>query len=114
MKAAIIAGCVALSVLNARGAHAGYFGNEKWTENDRYCVVEKLTAPSTPGSESGYLEWGEKNLLLMDLKDVLELQKFIPELKRCEAFQQCVAERDGYTKPKGKKPKHCYENGRRK
>src|SRR5262252_4496263 len=113
MKAAIIAGCVVLSVLSASGAHAGYFGNEKWTYNGRYCVVEKLTAPSS-GDESGYLEWGEKNLLLMDLKDVLELQKFIPELKRCEAFQQFVAARDGYTKPKGEKPKHCYENGRRK
>ena len=71
MKAAIIAGCVLFLVhCAAPGAHAGYFGNEKWTENDRYCVVEKLTAPSTPGSESGYLEWGEKNLLLMDLYQI--------------------------------------------
>ena len=53
MKAAIIAGCVLFLVqCAAPGAHAGYFGNEKWTENDRYCVVEKLTAPSTPGSEN--------------------------------------------------------------
>jgi hypothetical protein len=99
-------------LLMATPASAGYFGNEKWTHNGRYCLV-KLTAPG-PGNESGYLEWGEKNLLLMSLKDVLELQQFIPELKRCEAFYQCVAERDGYTEPKGKKPKHCYENGRRK
>jgi hypothetical protein len=116
MKAAIVVGCVVLSVLSAPGAHAGIIGSDKWSYNDSYCTVEKMVDWGG-GSQSGYLDWGEdggKKLMAMDLKDVIALQKFIPALKRCEAFQQCVAERDGYTKPKGKKPKHCYENGRHK
>jgi hypothetical protein len=110
-RALLLTGVAALFLATGT-AHAGYYGNEKWTFNGRYCLVEKLTAPG-PGNESGYLEWGEKNLLLMSLGDVLELQKSIRALKQCEAFHQCVAERDGYIKPKGKKPKHCYTNDRR-
>jgi hypothetical protein len=55
----------------------------------------------------------DRAIVNLELKDVLALQKFIPDLKKCEAFYQCVTERDGYVKPKGKRPKHCYENDRR-
>jgi hypothetical protein len=49
----------------------------------------------------------------LQLDDLLELQKLLPYIKKCEAFWTCVAERDGDVKPKGKRPKHCYENDRR-
>jgi hypothetical protein len=43
----------------------------------------------------------------LELNDLLELQKFIPILKKCTAFWQCVADREAG------KVKHCYENDKR-
>jgi hypothetical protein len=70
-----------------RSAHA----EEKW-QLHRTCSVI-----NTKGDDGGILE----------LDDVLQLQKFIPALKKCSAFWQCVADREAG------KVKHCYENDRR-
>jgi hypothetical protein len=43
----------------------------------------------------------------VDLNDIRKLQKHIPDLKKCEAFYKCLADRDAG------KVKHCYENDRR-
>ena len=43
----------------------------------------------------------------LTLEDVLAIQKFIPDLRKCDAFQRCVADRDAG------KVKHCYENDKR-
>jgi hypothetical protein len=39
---------------------------------------------------------------------IKEMEAAIALLKMCDKFWTCVAERDGYVEPKGKKPKHCY------
>jgi hypothetical protein len=52
----------------------------------------------------------------LELNDLLELQKklqkFIPLLRKCEAFYKCAAKRDGLDtvklKPGEKRPRHCY------
>jgi hypothetical protein len=46
-------------------------------------------------------------MVFLDLKDIQELQKYIPDLKKCTAFWQCVADREAG------KVKHCYENDKR-
>jgi hypothetical protein len=43
----------------------------------------------------------------LKLKEVLELQKTIRDLKACEAWSQCLEDRAAG------KVKHCYENDRR-
>jgi hypothetical protein len=43
----------------------------------------------------------------LQLHDVLELQKYLPMLKKCTAFWKCVEDREAG------KVKHCYENDRR-
>jgi len=47
------------------------------------------------------------NINDLTLEDALEIQKFIPDLKKCDAFWRCVADRDAG------KVKHCYANDRR-
>jgi|SRR5215831_7122412 len=43
----------------------------------------------------------------IELDDALQIQKLIPDLKKCTAFNQCVADRDAG------KVKHCYYNDKR-
>jgi hypothetical protein len=49
----------------------------------------------------------DDSIVYLELKDIQELQKYIPDLKKCTAFWQCVADREAG------KVKHCYENDRR-
>jgi hypothetical protein len=43
----------------------------------------------------------------LTLEDALAIQKFIPDLRKRDAFWKCVADRDAG------KVKHCYANDRR-
>jgi len=43
----------------------------------------------------------------LTLEDVLAIQKFIPDLRKCTAFWKCVADREAG------KVKHCYENDKK-
>ena len=47
------------------------------------------------------------NVTTLTLEDALVIQKFIPDLRKCDAFQRCVADRNAG------KVKQCYENDRR-
>jgi hypothetical protein len=46
-------------------------------------------------------------ITFLTLEDALAIQKFIPDLKKCDAFWKCVADREAG------KVKHCYANDRR-
>jgi len=68
------------------------------------CQVSK----TAPVDGNNFASVGEKEIqFLVDLKDIRELQKFIPYLTKCEAWEKCLADRD-----EGK-VKHCYANDRR-
>jgi hypothetical protein len=72
--------------------------SEKWEFDGRQCHVRKSL---------GSLEQGWGDAVALHLDDVLELQKHIRDLKACDAFWQCTADRDAG------KVKHCYQNDRR-
>jgi hypothetical protein len=93
MRKVVLAGVAALSVLGASTAHA----DQKWGFSLRQCHVTKVVDP--PDVSSG--------TVALDLEDVLELQKFTRDLKKCEAWYKCLTDRD-----QGK-VKHCYANDRR-
>lgn len=42
--------------------------------------------------------------------ELFKAQKFIPSLRKCAAFYDCINKRDGLDplKPGEKRPKHCY------
>jgi hypothetical protein len=65
----------------------------KWELSWRRCRLEKLGADDD-----------ERVITFEDIPDIL---KGIKELKKCNAFWQCVEDRDAG------KVKHCYENDRR-
>jgi|SRR5215467_12260829 len=52
-------------------------------------------------------ENGKEVTVDLRLDDILELQKHVRALKKCEAFWQCLADREAG------KVKHCYVNDRR-
>jgi hypothetical protein len=87
MKTTIIAGGVALLLAITPGAaHA-----EDWHLHRTCNVIKTFDDP----------------MVMLDLKEVQELQKFIPALKKCTAFGQCLKDREAG------KVKHCYENDKR-
>ena len=49
----------------------------------------------------------DENTTMLSLEDALEIQKFIPDLRKCDAFWKCVEDREAG------KVKHCYENDKR-
>jgi hypothetical protein len=75
-----------------RSAHA----DAKWWFHFRSCTAMKANDADAA-----------HQVVTLDLDDVRELQKLIPNLRRCTAFWQCVADREAG------KVKHCYENDRR-
>ena len=85
----------------------------RWESTFRRCQVWKTFAENSarPGVIFGNEDevWVDegKATITLDLEDILELQKHLPLLKKCNAFWQCVADRDAG------KVKHCYENDRR-
>jgi hypothetical protein len=91
--------------------------SDKWESSFRRCTVWKnfthKDGDARPGRAYGsgdevWTEWPEgEATITLTLEDVLELQKHLPLLKKCNAFWQCVADRDAG------KVKHCYENDRR-
>jgi hypothetical protein len=91
---------VAALFLATGTAHAIMDENLDWSINWKPCSV-------TPtDKDSGGLT-GIKAIAL-DLEDIRNLQKFIPELKKCEAWYKCLYDRDiKHT------VKHCYANDRR-
>ena len=44
---------------------------------------------------------------MYSLEDALEIQKLIPDLRKCDAFWKCVEKREAG------KVKHCYANDKR-
>jgi hypothetical protein len=88
MKKLFLAGVAAL--LMATSAHAA---DEEWHLH-RTCTAMKAGG-------------GDPPVIILTLDDILALQKFIPDLKKCTAFLKCVSDREAG------KVKHCYENDRR-
>jgi hypothetical protein len=74
----------------------------KWIPRWRWCSIQKIEFEEGTGNPR------RADSTEVDLHDVLQLQKFVSFLRKCEKFKKCVEERDGYTKPTGEKPKHCY------
>jgi hypothetical protein len=99
MKKVLIAG-VAVLLMTTGTAHA----EKKWETDWHRCMLEKFVTEET---ELNVLKW------TITPEDIPNIERELKELKRCDAFYTCVAERDGYVKPKGKRPKHCYANDRR-
>ena len=125
MKAAIIAGCVVLSVLSASAAHAE---DSKWAANWHSCQIVKTDALRKNAAGGLYgdnlqILNEESGVVFLSLEDVLAIQKELPTLKKCSAFYNCVYKRDYHkhyatagtsdpVKPGEKRPKHCYEKRR--
>jgi hypothetical protein len=84
----------------------------RWESSFRRCEVWKTFAENSahPGvfgnGDEVWVDGGAATITL-SLEDILELQKHLPQLKKCNAFWQCVNDRDAG------KVKHCYENDRR-
>jgi hypothetical protein len=91
--------------------------DRKWESSFRRCQVWKTfthkSGDARPGLALGdqdevWLDDGKEDATVtLNLEDILELQKHLPLLKKCNAFWQCVNDRDAG------KVKHCYENDRR-
>jgi hypothetical protein len=118
MKKLFLTGVAALFLATST-AYAEPDATKEW-QTRKLCTVWKLFNPHTvdaPGDYFGDREeirvYNGQATIDLRLDDLLELQKLLPDIKKCEAFWTCVAERDGDVKPKGKRPKHCYENDRR-
>jgi hypothetical protein len=93
-----------LAHCNGWAGHAG--GKKIWIGTPT--ADGEALAINVPVGETRVLEWPEgEATITLTLEDVLELQKHLPLLKKCNAFWQCVADRDAG------KVKHCYENDRR-
>src|SRR5262245_5618080 len=113
MKKLFLAGVAAL-FLATGAAHAD---DRKWESSFRRCQVWKhfthKEEDARPGRDYGegdevWSEWPEgQETITVSIEDILELQKHLPLLKKCNAFWQCVNDRDAG------KVKHCYENDRR-
>jgi hypothetical protein len=89
----ILAGLVlALTASTAQTATS-----DGWEGNFRRCDITKAS------NDQEHDPW-----LSFEAEDLPKLEKWVAFLKVCDKFWQCVAERDGYVKPKGKRPKHCY------
>jgi hypothetical protein len=86
-------------VLLPSAAHAV----EKWEENFRRCEVAKRFSQGEVTEPGKFFLTPEGNAVVtLHLDELLELQRSIAFLKKCEKFWQCVEDRDA-----GKK-KHCY------
>jgi hypothetical protein len=77
---------------------------EPWRPNWRHCIVTKdlrygdtLFDPEIFGTRDLW-----HGTISLDLEELLKVQKFIPLLRDCEKFSQCLSDRD-----EGK-VKHCY------
>jgi hypothetical protein len=87
-------------------------GGPRWESSFRRCEVWKTFAENSarPGvfgnGDDVWVDGGTATIIL-SLDDILELQKHLPLLKKCNAFWQCVNDREAG------KVKHCYENDRR-
>jgi hypothetical protein len=113
MKELLLAGVAALFLV-AGTAHAD---SEKWESTFRRCEVWKTfghkAGDARPGRACGegdevWAEWPEgQATITLSIEDILELQKHLPLLKKCNAFWRCVHDREAG------KVKHCYENDRR-
>jgi hypothetical protein len=108
VKKTLLTGIAALFLTGA--AHAD---DSKWESSFRRCQVWKIFAENSarPGVIFGNADevWVDQGTatITLDLADILELQKHLSLLKKCNAFWQCVNDRDAG------KVKHCYENDRR-
>jgi hypothetical protein len=126
MKKALLTGIAALFLATGT-AHAD--ATKQWQE-DRSCGVWKLFVSDAddpglptnidttkwqknPGSLRTFGGHNEVAIseasvtVTLGLDDLLELQKFLPTLKKCVAFWKCVEDRQAG------KVKHCYANDRR-
>jgi hypothetical protein len=92
MKTALFAFAVVLAAISTTQA------DDKWEYDGRNCHARI----SLDALDQG---WGDK--VAVKLADILQLQKMIRALKKCEALSQCINDRfEG-------KVKHCYFNDRR-
>jgi hypothetical protein len=110
MRTKVFLTSIAALFLATGTAHAD---DRKWESSFRRCQVWKTFAENSarPGVIFGNADevWVDQGIatISLDLADILELQKHLPLLKKCNAFWQCVNDRDAG------KVKHCYENDRR-
>jgi hypothetical protein len=71
--------------------------SDGWIGNFRRCDITKAS------HDQEHDPW-----LSFEAEDLPKLEKWVAFLKVCDRFWQCVAERDGVVKSKGKRPAHCY------
>jgi hypothetical protein len=92
-----------------RPAQAGYSGAHNWEANGRVCQIIKVFRANDenvwPSGENG-------TSVAINFDEIADLEKAIHNLKICNKFWTCAAQRDGYQPPpKGvRRPKHCYES----
>jgi hypothetical protein len=95
---------------------------KKWETNGRWCqIVKDFPPPRSPGEPLAGELPGDPQLsaskdgsvrVFIDNEEIRDLEKALHNLKICDKFWTCVAQRDGDEEPpKGKRrPKHCYES----
>ena len=99
LKKTLLASAAAL-FLAAGTAHAEEENMPNgWWLNGHSCQIQKFVE----GEDTG----------VITPKDIPDIERELKALKACDRFYQCVAERDGYIKPRGKRPKHCYATDKR-
>jgi|SRR5215831_3782589 len=95
----------------------------QWATDFRHCQLEKVFLKD---GKDYFIDVGDRVTVGIDPEDIPEIERGLKELKKCNAFWQCVGKRDWPTlsedmrkdlpdplKPGEKRPKHCYENDRR-
>jgi hypothetical protein len=80
--------------------------NEKWEASFRQCHIRKWFSKDELAA-IGWARETEGQTIVIEAEEIPDILKAISVIKKCEAFYQCLEDRD-----RGK-VKHCYENDRR-
>jgi hypothetical protein len=112
---------IAVLLMTTGAAHAQEpEPEEHWTLASRFCLLEKTFFKSDKVHVS---DSTDRVMIGLDSEDIAEIEKGLKELRKCNAFRQCIEKRDwpmlsedmrkdisDPLKPGEKRPKHCYEN----
>jgi hypothetical protein len=103
-KTITVALCLILATcqMPLRSASAQRAGETRWEADCRRGYIRKAFPKNYPG-----LEFSDAVRIDILPEEFADLEKAIREMRKCEKFYQCLADRD-----QGK-VKHCYENDRR-
>src|SRR5262245_1706408 len=101
MRKLLLTGIAAL-LLATGTAHAD---NEKWEAVFRQCHIRKWFSKDELANMGWQRDTGQT--IVIEAEEIPDILKAIREIKKCQAFYQCLEDRD-----RGK-VKHCYENDRR-